>query len=60
MQALSCFAMALREDTQEDCICPVPHPDVFYYHLNSMGAPKNVPKKVLATLLPYIFHVKTK
>ena len=38
----------------------VSHPDVFWYHLNGMGAQKNAPKKVLATLFPDIFHVKTK
>ena len=38
----------------------VPHPDVFWYHLNGMGAQKNTPKKVLLTLIPYIFHLKTK
>ena len=38
----------------------MPHPDVFWYHLNSMGTQKNVPNKVLVTFFPYIFHVKTK
>ena len=38
----------------------MPHPDVFWYHLNGMGAQKNTPKKFLVTLFPYIFHVKTK
>ena len=37
----------------------MPHPDVFWYHVNGMGAQKNVLKKVLATLLQYIFHVKS-
>ena len=37
----------------------VPHPDVFWYHLNGMGTQKNVPKKVLLTLFPYIFHAKS-
>ena len=27
------------------CTSPVPHPDVFWYHLNSMCAQKNKPKK---------------
>ena len=39
---------------------PVLHPDVFWYCLNGIGAEKNAPKKVLVTLFPYIFHVKTK
>ena len=38
---------------------PVLHPDVFWYRLYGMGAQKNVPKKVLVTHFPYIFHVKT-
>ena len=38
----------------------MPHPDVFWYHLNSMGTQKNVPKKVLVTFFPYIFHIKTR
>ena len=33
----------------------VPHPDAFWYRLNGMGA-----QKVLVTLFPNIFHVKTK
>ena len=32
----------------------------FWYRLNGMGAQENVPKKVLVTLFPYLFHVKTK
>ena len=36
------------------------YPDVFWYRLNGMSAQNNAPKKVLATLFPYIFHVKTK
>ena len=39
---------------------PLLHSDVFWYHWNSMGAQKNVPKNVLVTLFPYVFHVKTK
>ena len=42
--------------------CPVQlvqHPDVFWYRVNGMDALKNAPKKVLVTLFPYIFHVKT-
>ena len=39
---------------------PVPHPDVFWYRLNGIGAQNNAPKKVLLTLLPYLFHVKAK
>ena len=38
----------------------VPHPDVFWYGLNGLGAQKNAPKKVLVALFPYIFHVKPK
>lgn len=38
----------------------VPHPDVFWYHLNGMSTQKNAPKKALATLFPYIFQAKTK
>ena len=38
----------------------VPHPDVFWCRLNGMGTPKNTPKKILATLFPYIFHGKIK
>ena len=38
----------------------VQHPDVFWYRLNSMGAKKNARKKVLVTLFPCIFHMKTK
>ena len=38
----------------------VPHPDIFWYHLNGMGTKENAPKKVLVTLFPYLFHVKTK
>ena len=38
----------------------VPHPDVFWYHLNGMGTQKIAPKKVLARHFPYIFHLKTK
>ena len=37
----------------------MPHPDVFWYCLNGMGAQKNAPKKFLVTFL-YIFHRKTK
>ena len=33
---------------------------IFWYHLNGMGTQKNASQKVLATLFPYIFHVKTK
>ena len=36
------------------------HPDVFWYRLNGMGAQKNIPKKVPATLFPRTFYVKTK
>ena len=32
------------------CTSPVPHPGVFLYHLNSMCAQKNKPKKVLLCL----------
>ena len=40
----------------------MPHPDVFWYPLNGIGAQKkkNAPKKVLVKLFPYIFYVKTK
>ena len=38
----------------------VPHPDVFWYRLNGMGAQKNDPKEVLVKIFPYIFHVKSK
>ena len=38
----------------------VPHPDVFWYRLNGMGAEKNAPKKGLVTFFSYIFHVKTR
>ena len=38
----------------------VRYPDVFWYHLNGTDTQKNVPKKVLVTLFPSIFHVKTK
>ena len=38
----------------------VVHPDVFWYHLNSMGNQKSVPKKFLVILFPYIFFLKTK
>ena len=41
-------------------MCATPHPDVFWYYLNSMGTQKNAPKKVLVLFFPYIFHVKTK
>ena len=34
----------------------MPHPDVFWYRLNGMGAQKNAPQKVLVTL----FHIKRK
>ena len=44
----------------KDQLYAVPHPDVFWYHLNGMGVQKNTPKKVLVTLFLYIFHVKTK
>ena len=37
----------------------VPHPDVFWYHLNGMGTQNNMLKKVLVTLFPYILHIKT-
>ena len=36
------------------------HPDVFWYRLNGMGTQKHVTKKVLVTLFPYIFHIKSK
>ena len=36
-------------------IISVPHPDVFWYHLNCMGAQKNAPKKVLVTFLHTYF-----
>ena len=42
--------------------CPVQlvqHPDVFWYRVNGMDALKNAPTKVLVTLFPYTFHVKT-
>ena len=32
----------------------IPHPDVFWYRLNSMGAQKNAPKKFLVTFSIYI------
>ena len=38
----------------------VPHPDIFWYHLNGMGTQKNAPKNVLVTHYSYIFHLKTK
>ena len=38
----------------------VPHPDVFWYCLNGMCAQKNTPKKVLTTIFPFIFHIKSK
>ena len=38
----------------------MPHPDVFWYVLNGMGAQNNLPKKVLVTLFLYLFNVKTK
>ena len=38
----------------------MPHPDVFWYHLNGMRAQKIAPKKVLVTHFPYIFYVKPK
>ena len=44
----------------KDQLYAMPHPDVFWYHLNGMGAQRNTPKKLLVTLFPYIFHVKTK
>ena len=37
----------------------MPHPDAFWYHLNGMGTQKNVLKKVIVTLFPYTFHVKS-
>ena len=37
-----------------------PHPDVLWYRLNGMGAQKFAPKRVLVTLFPDIFHIKTK
>ena len=42
--------------------CPVQlvqHPDIFWYRVNGMDALKNAPTKVLVTLFPYTFHVKT-
>ena len=44
----------------KDQLYAVPHLDVFWYRLNAMGARKNTPEKVLATLFPYTFHAKTK
>ena len=41
------------------CFLSVPRPDVFWYRLNGMSARKNAPKKILVTLFPYIFLVKT-
>ena len=41
-------------------MCATPHPDVFWYYLNSMGTQKNAPKKALVLFFPYIFHIKTK
>ena len=38
----------------------LPHPDIFSCCLNGIGAQKNLPQKVLLTLFPYIFHVKSK
>ena len=38
----------------------VPHPVVFWQCLNSMGAQKNAPQKVIVTLSPYIFRIKAK
>ena len=38
----------------------VPHPDIFWYCLNGMGAQKNMPKNVFVTLFPFMFHIKTK
>ena len=45
---------------KEKSIQSILHPEVFWYRLNGMGAQKSAPKKVLVTLFPYIFHVKTK
>ena len=39
---------------------PLLDPDVFWYRLNGIGAQKKCAQKVLVTLFPYIFHVKTK
>ena len=41
-------------------VLSVPHPDVFWYRLNGMGAQKHSPKKVFITFSLNIFHVKTK
>ena len=39
----------------------MPHPDLFWYRLNGMGAKKVRPKSSFEeTLFLYIFHVKTK
>ena len=32
----------------------VPHPDLFWYRLNGMGAQKKAPKNVIVSLIPYI------
>ena len=45
---------------KEKSIQLILHPEVFWYGLNGMGAQKSALKKVLVTLFPYIFHVKTK
>ena len=34
------------------------HADIFWYHFSGMGTQENVPKKVLVTVFPYMFHVK--
>lgn len=34
-------------------IKPVPHPDIFWHHLNGKDVQKNVPKKDLVTLKIY-------
>ena len=59
--AIGCF-LWMSEPIRylKDQLYAVPHPDVFWYRLNGMGARKNTPEKVLAKLFPYTFHVKIK
>ena len=54
------FLEWIQSHEDEPFLSPVLYLDVFWYRLNSMGAQKNALKKVLATLFPYIFHVKIK
>ena len=52
MVGKNCWSIASTETPT--ALVSVPHPDLFWYRLNGMGAQKKAPKKVIVSLIPYI------